>query len=48
MEEEQEEQSLDSRDVQVKALRSGSTRLRIEALKKIQQQVETFGERPMT
>ncbi len=44
MEEEQEGISLGRRDLQLKALRSSSTRLRIEALKNIQQEIDSLGQ----
>ena len=48
MEEELEVLSLDSRELQIKALRSGSTRLRTEALKKIHNEIGAFGTSPLT
>jgi hypothetical protein len=44
MMEDEQEQFLDSRDLQLKALRSGSTSLRFDALKKIQHEIESFCE----
>lgn len=42
--EDEQEQSLDSRELKLKALQSGSTNLRIDALKKIQHEVESYCE----
>lgn len=44
MEDDQDEQSLDTKELLIEALRSSSTRLRTEALRKIQNEIETFCE----